>query len=73
MWSAFYDERIGLSFAIVIGSRHAVIPGFKSRETHDRILLSEFQDSPKLEGQVTREQSGLQALFFFIDSCDWQG
>jgi hypothetical protein len=30
----------------------AVIPRSESRETHDRILLSQIRDSPNLEGQV---------------------
>jgi hypothetical protein len=75
MWSPLLRLGDWIIFCNVIGSRQAVIPGFKSRETNDRILLSQIQDSPKLEGQVTPEQGGPQALFFFffVDSCDSQG
>jgi hypothetical protein len=43
---------MGLLFTIGADLALAVILGSESRGTHDHILLSQFRDSPNLEGQV---------------------
>jgi hypothetical protein len=52
MWGALSDERTGLSFTTVSGLASAVILGSECRGTHDHNLLSQFQDSLNLKGQV---------------------
>jgi hypothetical protein len=52
MWGALSDERMGLPFTIVAGARQRSHSQVLSRETHDRILLSQIRDSPNVEGQV---------------------
>jgi hypothetical protein len=37
---------------LLLGLASAVIHKCESRETHDHILLSQFRDSPNMEGQV---------------------
>jgi hypothetical protein len=43
---------MGLSFTIAAGPRQRSHLEYESRGTHDDFLLSEFRDSPNLEGQV---------------------
>jgi hypothetical protein len=52
IWDTLSDERTGLSFTISTGPCKAAILGPESQGTHDHILLSQFRDSPNLEGQV---------------------
>jgi hypothetical protein len=53
MWGALSDERTGLTFIkLLLALASAVILGSESRETHDRILLSQIRDFPNLELQV---------------------
>jgi hypothetical protein len=52
MCGAFSDQRMGLSFTLLLAFASSVILGSESCETYDHILLSQIQDSPNLEGQV---------------------
>jgi hypothetical protein len=46
------EERIGLSFQLLLTLASAVILGSESRGTYNYILLSQIRDSPKPENQV---------------------
>jgi hypothetical protein len=46
MWSAFSDERTGLSFTIAAGLASTVIFGSESRGIRDHILLFQIRDFP---------------------------
>jgi hypothetical protein len=51
MWR-LSDERTDLSLQLLLALSSAVILESESRETHGHNLLSQFRDSPYLEGQV---------------------
>jgi hypothetical protein len=46
------EEKMGLSFTVAADFASAVIFRSESRGTH-QLLLSQFRDSPNLEGQVS--------------------
>jgi hypothetical protein len=78
----FHDERIGLSFIAAAGPHQFSYSRVLVLWTHDRILPSQIQDFPNLEGQVPIfisprnrvVQLHPQALgSLSITSCDSQG
>jgi hypothetical protein len=48
MWGALSDERMGLSFTMLLIFASTVILGTESHGTHDHILLPQIRDSPNL-------------------------
>jgi hypothetical protein len=52
MVGALSEERMGLSFTLLLALTRAVILGSESDEAHDHILLFQIRDFPNLEGQV---------------------